>query len=80
MEKEKQFIENYKETSFLPSLNFEGDLMVSEDELARMLKMYAEDSILQVMEWYRLKCAISNFDMFMSVEKALEMYTKEYSI
>jgi translation elongation factor EF-1alpha len=80
MEKEKQFIENYKKTSFLPSLNFEGDLMVSEDELARMLKMYAEDSILHVMEWYRMKTVMSNFNILMSVEKALEMYTKEHSI
>ena len=34
----------------------------------------AENYVIEVMEWYRLKCLMSNFDMFMSVENALEIY------
>lgn len=40
----------------------------------------ANDYVIEVMEWYRMKCAISNFDMFMSAEEAFEMYKKENNI
>jgi len=32
---------------------------------------------IEVMEWYRLKCIVSNFDMYMSAAKALRMYKQE---
>lgn len=40
----------------------------------------ANDYTLEVMEWYRKKCVMSNFDMFMTAKKALEMYKKENNI
>ena len=77
MIKEQDFIKDYKQNSFLPSLNFEGDLMVSEDELCRILKMYAEDYALDTLKWYKRKCIMSNFDIIMTPEKAIEIYKKE---
>jgi len=43
----KAFIAHYKETSFLPALNFEGDLMVSEFKLKNILAVYADNAILK---------------------------------
>jgi len=40
----------------------------------------ANDYTLEVMEWYRKKCIMSNFDMYMTVEKALEMYKQEHNL
>jgi hypothetical protein len=37
----------------------------------------AGDFALEVMEWYKRKCIMSNFDMIMSAKDALELYKKE---
>ena len=46
MKEAQAYIKNYKETKFLPTLNFEGDLMVGEEQLAEMLQEYADQQLL----------------------------------
>jgi hypothetical protein len=52
MNKAQDYIRKYKETKFLPALNFEGDLMVSEKQLAEMLQEYADKELLV----YKVEC------------------------
>jgi hypothetical protein len=40
----------------------------------------SNDYAIEVMEWYRRKCIISNFDMYMSAAAALKMYLKEQEV
>lgn len=47
---------------------------------AELCEWVSDRYTLDVMEWYRAKCIISNFDMYMSAEAALELYKKERSI
>jgi hypothetical protein len=37
----------------------------------------AQEHALEVMEWYRQKCIMSNFDMIMTAKQAFELYKKE---
>lgn len=60
----------------------------NDAQAIRLIEQYgqfkAEKTInkytLKVMEWYRMKCAISNFNIYISAEKALELYEAENNI
>jgi hypothetical protein len=39
----------------------------------------AEDYTIEVLEWYRKKCIMSNFDMYLSVKESIELYKKEFN-
>lgn len=46
MKEAQAYIKNYKQAKFLTTLNFEGDLMVGEEQLAEMLQEYADQQLL----------------------------------
>lgn len=45
MKKAQKYIDDYKLNSFLPSVNFEGDLLVDEKQLAEMLQEFSEQQL-----------------------------------
>lgn len=44
----KEFIKQYKENELIRSVNFEGDLMASERQVAEMLDEYAKIKVLNI--------------------------------
>ena len=44
----KEFIKKYKDKTILVSVNFEGDLMVGEDELIHILNEFTECKALNI--------------------------------
>ena len=46
MKEAQTYIKKYKDNKFLPSVNFEGDLLVGEEQLAEMLQEYADEQLL----------------------------------
>lgn len=40
----------------------------------------AEDYTLEVMEWYRQKSMMSNFNIYMSAAEAFDMYKREREV
>jgi glucose-6-phosphate isomerase len=45
MKKAHTYIDDYKKNSFLPSTDFEGKIIVGEEELAEMLQEFSEQQL-----------------------------------
>ena len=45
MKKAQTYIDNYKKNSFLPCTDFEGKIIVGEEELAEMLQEFSEQQL-----------------------------------
>jgi len=71
MKKAQKYINDYKKNTLLPTLNFEGDLMVSENQLVEMLQEFTEQQLLlyrvsQQRELLDLLTEIANSDTLYS--------------
>lgn len=47
---EAEFIKKLKEKEFLPTVNFEGDLLIGEDQLPKILKAYLKHKIESITD------------------------------
>lgn len=71
MKKAKTYIDNYKENTFLLSVNFEGDLLVSKEQLTEMFQEFYEQQL-------RLHIVSKSFT-YKDIAKVAESLANDYS-
>jgi len=61
---------------FINKVHPDPDILLcpEHDQLCSLAEAY----LIAFSRWYRIKCVMSNFDMDMTAEKALELFKKEH--